>query len=122
MYKLVVAGSREFNDYPLLETILLQILVNHELSEVEIVSGNARGADKLGEVFARKHGCQLKQFIPNWSEDGRGAGMIRNRQMSQYADGCIVFWDGLSKGTVNMIENAKKEDLDLRVINYNERD
>ena len=37
--------------------------------------------------------------------------------MAKEADACIVFWDGKSTGTKNMIDLAKKYKLKLRVIN-----
>ena len=46
------------------------------------------------------------------------AGLHRNELMAKEADACIVFWDGKSTGTKNMIDLAKKYKLKLRVINY----
>ena len=40
-----------------------------------------------------------------------------NETMAKEADACIVFWDGKSTGTKNMIDLAKKYKLKLRVIN-----
>ena len=45
------------------------------------------------------------------------AGLHRNELMAKEADACIVFWDGKSTGTKNMIDLAKKYKLKLRVIN-----
>jgi hypothetical protein len=35
--------------------------------------------------------------------------------MAQYADALIAFWDGKSKGTKNMIDEAKKQGLIIKV-------
>lgn len=88
------------------------------MEDVEIVSGGARGADTLGEQFAKKHGCKIKRFIPDWEGLGKQAGFIRNWDMAKYADACVVFWDGKSKGTKHMINLAEKEGLLLRVVEY----
>lgn len=118
MYKVIIAGSREFNDYQLLVSKLNKILINR-LPDVEIVSGTARGADKLGEQYALEYNLPIKQFPADWNTHGKKAGYLRNVEMAKYADACIVFWDGESKGTKHMIDIATKKELPLRVIKYN---
>lgn len=118
MFKVIVAGSRNFNDYELLKSKMLHYLKDFDLSEVEIVSGAARGADQLGERFAHEFGCKLKQFPADWNTYGRKAGYLRNVDMAKYADACVCFWDGKSRGTKHMIDIAKKEGLKLRVVRY----
>lgn len=49
MFKVIVAGSRNFNDYPLLRQWCDYMLQNFHPSEISIISGTARGADRLGE-------------------------------------------------------------------------
>lgn len=95
--------------------------MNHLLSckaveEVEIVSGTARGADELGERYAKARGYALKQFPADWDTFGKGAGYRRNSQMADYAEACVVFWDEKSRGTKHMIDLAEKTGLLLRVI------
>jgi hypothetical protein len=38
--------------------------------------------------------------------------------MAQYADALIAFWDGKSKGTANMINEAKKQGLTVLEVHY----
>lgn len=120
MFKLVVAGSRDFNDYELLKHKLIYYLQLHDLADVEIVSGGARGADKLGERFAHEHGCKLTIMNADWDTYGKSAGYRRNAEMARYSDGCIVFWDGISKGTQHMINLAKQAEIKTIVVNYKE--
>ena len=87
-------------------------------TEIEIVSGTANGADKLGEKFAKENGYPIKQFPADWDKNGKGAGYIRNAQMAEYADALIVFWDGKSKGTKHMIDLAKRANLKLKISYY----
>lgn len=117
MYKVIVAGSRNFNDYQLLVSKLNMLLVNR-LPDVEIVSGTARGADFLGEQYAYEYNLSVKRFPANWNAYGKKAGYLRNLDMAEYADACIVFWDGISKGTKHMIDIATNKGLPLRVIKY----
>jgi predicted Rossmann fold nucleotide-binding protein DprA/Smf involved in DNA uptake len=115
-FKVVIAGSRGFNDYNLLKK-KLDLILNDISIPIEIVSGGARGADKLGERYAKEKRYLIKRFIPDWNI-GKHAGLIRNEEMAKYADACICFYDGESNGTGHMIKMAKKYNLKLRVINY----
>ena len=112
---IIIAGSRNFNDYNLLKTSCDNLLT--QFTNIEIVSGTARGADKLGERYAREKGYDIKQFPANWSL-GKSAGYIRNDEMAQYADMLIAFWDGTSKGTKHMIDLANKRGIKVEIVNY----
>jgi len=49
--KIIVAGSRGFNNYELLKDRLNEIIGDN--SNIEIVSGMARGADLLGVKYGK---------------------------------------------------------------------
>lgn len=117
MYKVVVAGGRDFSDYQLLKQTLNHLLI-HKLPNVEIVCGKATGADTLGERYAKELGLSVAYFPADWTKHKKAAGPIRNREMAKYSDACVVFWDGMSRGTKNMIEEATKEGISIRVIRY----
>lgn len=127
--KIIIAGGRDFNDYNLLETTLVDFLAPLmpilEPTLIEIVSGHASGADSLGERFANKFGCNLKIFPADWNFFGRSAGIIRNKEMLAYVKKydnpvLIAFWDGKSRGTKNMIDISKKAGINVVVVNYGE--
>lgn len=108
--KTIIAGSRNFNDYDLLEAVLLK-----HSDITEIISGCARGADSLGEKFALEHSIPIKKFPADWNTYGKSAGYRRNEQMAYYGDRLIAFWDGQSKGTKHMIDLARKVGLEVEV-------
>lgn len=110
--KVIVAGSRDFNDYDTLKKVCDFMLSRQD--EVEIVSGTASGADQLGERYAREMGYSIKQFPADWSK-GKSAGYLRNQDMANYSDALIAFWDGKSKGTEHMINLAKKHNLKVKI-------
>ena len=114
--KLIIAGGRDFADYELLTAKVEAIVVGEP--HVEIVSGGAKGADRLGEFFAIDHDLPIKRFPADWDKFGKSAGFRRNADMADYADHCICFWDGKSKGTGHMIDLAKNKGLKLTVVNY----
>lgn len=117
-YRIVVAGGRDFSDYQLLEKTLDQYLENCFLSDVVIVSGGARGADRLGERYARKNGIDLKLFPADWDKYGKSAGYIRNEEMAKYGTHVVLFWNGESRGTKHMYDLAKKYKRNCTVIKY----
>ena len=116
--KIIVAGSREFNDYPLLKQKLDFYCQRYSPSQIEIVSGEARGADRLGEKYAQHSQLSLKQFPADWDKHGKSAGYRRNEEMAEYATHAVVFWDGKSKGSEHMINLAKEQELNLRVVRF----
>lgn len=115
-FKVIIAGSRGFQNYDLLKARCDNILKNQ--SNIEIVSGGADGADRLGERYAAERNYPIKRFIPDWSYYGRKAGFIRNEEMAQYGDALIAFWNGNSRGTHHMIETAIMFGLKIRIIRY----
>lgn len=114
--RVIVAGCRDFHDYCLLCDKLGYYFQNINKDDIEIVSGGAKGVDTLGEMFANEKGLALKVFPADWDKYGRGAGPIRNNEMAKYGTHLIAFWDGKSKGTKNMIEQAEKYNLKTRVV------
>lgn len=116
MFKVIIAGGRDFNDYTKLKEFCDKVLINQ--TEIEIVSGGAKGSDRLGEQYAKDKGYSLKIFKADWDKYGKGAGMLRNTDMANYADALIVFWDGESKGTKNMLKQAKGKGLKIKICRY----
>lgn len=119
-FYVIVAGSRGFVKYVLLRDKLDHMLSNiSKTHDIVIVSGTAEGADKLGEQYARERGYEVKQFPADWDKYGKSAGYKRNEQMAEIATACVCFWDGVSRGTMHMINIAKEKKLKLLVVEYN---
>lgn len=74
----------------------------------EVVSGCARGVDRAGEIWAADHMIPVKHFPADWNRHGKAAGPIRNGEMAEYADGALLLWDGVSRGTTNMKEHMER--------------
>ena len=70
----------------------------------------------LGKRWAEENGIPVKEFHAPWDSLGAGAGPFRNRQMAEYADALIAVHDGTSRGTANMIHEAKKRGLEILVV------
>jgi hypothetical protein len=113
--KVIIAGSRSATDYQdLLNAIDIVSMINGwDISEV--VSGTARGADRLGERWAKENNILLKRFPADWDRWGKMAGMLRNADMAKYGNALLALWDGVSRGTFNMIDLAKENDLKIYI-------
>lgn len=77
-----------------------------------IVSGGSRGVDSLAAEYARAHGIELIEFLPDYKRYGRGAPLQRNALIVEACDIVLAFWDGVSRGTkytINLAKQAGKE-------------
>jgi len=104
--KTIIAGSREIEDYSLVEAAVAQ----SGFTITEVVSGTARGVDRLGEEWAARHGVPVKRFPANWDAYKKEAGFIRNEEMGLYAEALVAVTNG-SRGTQHMIDYATKRGL-----------
>lgn len=112
--RIIVAGGRDFR----YRDIAFVCLAKHVKQGDTVISGHARGADIIGEMYARTHNIDLELHSADWNRYGKAAGRIRNSQMADVADKLIAFWDGKSRGTKHMISEAKKKGLELIVYDY----
>lgn len=113
-HKLLIAGSRTFEDYNLLKQML-------KPENIEcIISGCARGADTLAIRYANEFNIPVEKYPAQWNIYGRSAGYIRNKLMVEKSTAVICFWDGTSKGTLLTINLAKDYNKPLKVVKYNE--
>ncbi len=135
MYKLIIAGGRDFNDEPVMIAAFNKFVRESGLqdSNVEVVSGTAKGADSLGAELAKSNGIALKEFPADWKnlavtpcrikagaygQYNALAGMNRNKQMGEYADGALIFWNGSSTGTKDMINQMISLRKEVIVVRY----
>lgn len=115
--KVIIAGGRDFDKGQVAIDAILEFQDTYG-KITEIVCGMAKGADMMGLNYGRIWEIPVKEFPANWDLHGKAAGPIRNSEMANYADGLIAFWDGKSRGTKNMIDNAKLKCLKIMVIKY----
>lgn len=110
--KLAIVGSRSFNCYNDLDNAIKDKSFDLEL----IISGGARGADRLAERWALANNIAFRAILPEWKKYGRGAGIVRNQLIVEEADFCLIFWDGLSLGTKSTIEFCEKLEKSFKLV------
>lgn len=111
--RVLVCGSRHFNDMVLLTRVLDDITIS------EVIEGEARGADTLARTWAELRGIPVRKFPADWNKHGKAAGPIRNKQMLDEGkpDLVVAFLAPDSRGTKNMIDQATKAGVPVKVIN-----
>lgn len=119
----LVVGSRSFQDYPLMVEKLDKFLANY--TDICIVSGGAKGADELAEIYALERDYELKVMKADWARYGRSAGHKRNVEMNKFISqfehrGVVAFWDGKSSGTQSNFEYAKKYNNPIKVVRFDQ--
>lgn len=111
MMKLAVVGSRGFRDYAKLSEAITQF------SPSLIISGGARGADQLGETWARRNGVETLIHLPD-HKSFKHAYHHRNRLIAEACEHLLAFWDGRSTGTKYTIGYAKRIGRPVTVIRF----
>jgi hypothetical protein len=104
--KVIIAGSRSIND----PKTVAEAVKESGFEITEVVSGACKkGVDALGEKWAFLNGILVKRMPADWDNKtlGKLAGMVRNKEMAEYAEAAICIWDGKSHGTLNMIQEAR---------------
>lgn len=109
--KTIIAGSRTIDNFE----IVTKAIEDSKFEITEVICGAARGIDACGAAWALKNNIPIKYFKADWNKYHKGAGMIRNREMGNYADALIAIWDGKSHGTKQMIEYARAKGLKVSV-------
>ncbi|SRR6266704_138249 len=116
--RVLVCGSRHFNDYAKLKTDVLNVLPVVDYLDTTIISGHARGADTLGERLTEDMEWKCEVYPADWNKYGKAAGSIRNKQMliEGKPDMVIAFLAKDSRGTRNMIDQARKAGIEVHVV------
>jgi hypothetical protein len=119
-FKVIIAGGRDFTDFSMMCKIMDNLLSAKKIDhKIVIVSGNARGADLLGEKYASLRKYSIAEYPAQWDLHGRSAGYRRNEEMSRQSDAAVVFWDGMSRGSEHMVNISKASGKPYKVVEYN---
>ena len=107
--KLLIAGSRDIDDFELDEYIPGDVDL--------IITGGASGVDSLAEKYADKKKISKLILRPDYKRYGKAAPIMRNKRMIEIADMVIVVWNGHSRGTKATLDYARKAEKKLLLIN-----
>jgi len=108
----IIAGSRDITDLAHVRAAMASCPWFPSV----VVSGAARGVDKLGERWAAERGIPVESHPADWDKHGKHAGHLRNAEMARASDGLVAVWDGRSPGTRDMIDSARSMGLRVHVV------
>lgn len=80
MYKVIVCGSRLYDDRDTLNSVL-DALYAKRGHKMLLMTGGAVGADELARQWACSRKVNHLVLYANWEVEGKGAGPIRNRRL-----------------------------------------
>ena len=108
--KLAVVGSREFNDFELVEEEIIERILEYD----SIITGGAKGVDQFAEEFAVRNNLPYEIIRPI-NPSNKVDYLFRNIEIITKADKILAFWDGKSRGTKFVIDYAKARGKDIEV-------
>ena len=112
--RVAVVGSRFFTDYNYVKSSLDIVSEFKEITV--IISGGHRGADTLGERYAKENGIEFVLFAADWNKYGKAAGPIRNKQIIEEGKPELVVAFKPGKGTKTTINYAERNNIEVIIL------
>ena len=112
MKTVIITGSRDHTNKELIWKTL------DELNPTHIVHGNAKGADKIAENWAKKNCIPYTRVPADWDTLGPAAGPIRNiKMLMMFPEGIVCGFplEG-SVGTWHCIDSSVERDMETKVV------
>src|SRR6266702_2128043 len=106
--RILVCGGRDFGESDSEVNLLVDTLGEYYGIIDLLISGGARGADRLAERWANAYNIPIERYEADWGAYGKAAGFIRNKRMIDEGKPELVIAFRGGKGTANMIEQARK--------------
>jgi hypothetical protein len=99
--RVLVCGGRNYADFDRLK----QFLDALPAKPSAVIHGNARGADRMGGVWAKNKRIPVEVFEADWS-NGRSGGPVRNQRMIDEGKPDLVVAFPGNTGTADMVRRA----------------
>ena len=105
--RILICGDRHYAD-----TDKVKAYVDTLPQNTIVIHGGAKGADSIAGQCAINRELEVWKFTADWQRYGRGAGVIRNKQMLEMGQPDLVVYFhpniSASKGTKNMAKIAQQ--------------
>ncbi len=114
MVRLIVSGLRTYGKK---DTVYAEI--TRYISEIgsvkEIVTGGSSVVEEIAQQYADENGIKQKEIAPDW-QSHLNAGLIRDTRLAEYGTHLLVLSNGVSKGSNNLIDEAKQKSLTIKIV------
>jgi len=111
--RVIISGSRALKDA---DALVARAIAESGFAVSAVLSGCSGAVDRAGERWGRRAGVPVIGFVADWQAHGRRAGPLRNGRMAAAADALIAVWNGTSRGTADMIRQARAKGLAVHVL------
>jgi UDP-N-acetylmuramoylalanine-D-glutamate ligase len=116
--RVLVCGGRDYDDFTLVNSVLVDVYIENKMSKMTIIQGGAKGADFLSRAWAnwkRDAGADIDwvEYPADWKTHGKAAGYIRNKQMLDEGKPDLVVAFPGGRGTADMIRQAKAAGVEV---------
>lgn len=120
MASVLAFGSRDYCNGLYVSQRLQQ--VHDNLIIMEIIEGEAKGADILARDWARRNEIPVVKCPANWETEGKGAGFLRNlRMVEMNPDMAVGFMNGPSKGSMHTVQLCLAKGIPLYIVDMDNR-
>ena len=110
--RVLITGSRHWSDWGAIAAELEGFD-----DDTVIVTGGARGADRMAQDVAYEMGYSVAIYQAEWDKYGRQAGPGRNQRMVDAgADLCLAFPLAGSMGTWDCVRRARAAGIPVKVV------
>ena len=110
--KILICGGRDYKDQKTVDKAMDHAVRHINPDDITVISGHARGADQIGEAWAKSRDLSLDLYPAKWETYGKSAGFKRNIQMLDTKPDMVVAFPG-GKGTAHTVRNAKERGIDV---------
>lgn len=109
--RVLVCGGRNYSDHAKVFAVLDRL---HAEAGIDyLIEGGAKGADALAFEWGRTHHVPGESFSADWENHGSFAGPLRNKRMIEEGKPDLVIAFPGSKGTANMVKQARKAGIEV---------
>ena len=96
--KIIIAGSRDFNNYELLRDRLNYLLKDVSNKDEITMYQVGKRCWPIRRKICQRKGYKIIRKLANWNKYGKSAGYKRNEEMAKIADACVCLgrekpWD-----------------------------
>jgi len=122
--RLIVCGDLDWPDAPRIRSSLRRAMAQlwsaiepAQFAHVVVVHPAMKGASTIAGIAAARLGCRVEEHAYDWEKHGSNAPHQGHVDIAaKGAALCLSFWDGKHGDTLDMIREATKAGIPVRII------
>ena len=105
-----IVGTRRRDSFEAYDKVKAKFFEIYQDGDWIVSGGCPKGGDRFAEKLAKENGIPIIIFYPNWTKNGRGAGLVRNSDIASHASvliACVA--SDRTGGTEDTIKKFEKK-------------